>query len=159
MYVEVFTMRMHKKSCLPMLVLLALSLAACKSTKVAEAPKQPFPDFSFPEFPELFITVHNEDLEEIQQSIVPDSWLSQISDFNNRYTSLQADYAAKKTADDRLPDVTFPQTPELLITVHKDELALLQQSVVSDDWLYKLADFCDQYRYLQNEYAKAKAQQ
>lgn len=154
------TIQKHR---LGMIATLSLLLCACKSTSavVEAAPPSPaavpFPEFTFPDFPELFVTVHTEDIEALKQTIVPDNWLAKVSDFNKKYQTLQTDYTAKKATNEKLPDVTFPQTPELLITVHKDEFVAQQQSVVSDDWLYKLADFCDQYQSLQNVYAKAKA--
>ena len=140
-----------KSFVLILIAVLALLVAACKSTKVPN-----IPELAWPDFPELFITVHHEEFEVLQQTTVPDSWLTKVTNFYNAYKALQKDYEEQKPKNKDLPDITFPVPPELSVTVHKEEVEALKQTAVPDDWLYKLADFCDQYQALRKQYAQIR---
>lgn len=134
------------------IIVAALVLTACGSTKVVN-----IPSYDFPVFPELFITVHNEQVQELNHTTVPDKWLDAVKNFYAQYQDLQKRYTAEKATNADMPEVTFPQAPELLITVHNNDVQELGQTAVSDDWLYKMADFYTQYQDLQRKYQELKA--
>ena len=136
-----------------LLIATTLVLTACGSTKVTG-----LPDVDFPEFPELFITVHREELQDLQQTTVPNRWLNDLGRFYTNYQDLQKRYADEKTKNKNMPEVTFPTPPELVKPVQTNEAKEFDHTPVSDDWLYKLSDFCNQYQALERQYAEKKAE-